>query len=41
MKTADGKDADKTLTVTIARVTGTLAGAKREGRPIITKIAGL
>jgi hypothetical protein len=41
MKTPDGKDADKTLTVTFARVSGTLAGAKREGRPVITKIAGL
>jgi hypothetical protein len=41
MKTPDGKDVDKTLTLTFARVSGTLAGAKREGRPVITKIAGL
>jgi hypothetical protein len=41
MKTPNGKDVDKTLTITFARVSGTLAGAKREGRPVITKIAGL
>lgn len=41
MKTPDGKDVDKTLTITFARVSGTLAGTKREGRPVITKIAGL
>jgi hypothetical protein len=37
MKTPDGATAQKTLTVTIERV----AGNGREGRPIITKIAGL
>jgi hypothetical protein len=37
MKTPDGATAQKTLTVTIERV----AGGGREGRPIITKIAGL
>jgi hypothetical protein len=41
MKTPDGKDVDKTLTVTFSRVSGTLGGTKREGRPVITKIAGL
>jgi len=37
MKSPDGATAQKTLTVTIERV----AGNGREGRPIITKIAGL
>lgn len=37
MKTPEGATAQKTLTITIARV----AGNGREGRPIITKIAGL
>jgi len=37
MKTPDGATAQKTLTITIERV----AGNGREGRPIITKIAGL
>ena len=37
MKSPDGATALKTLTITIERV----AGAGREGRPIITKIAGL
>ncbi len=37
MKTPDGASAQKTLTITIERV----AGNGREGRPIITKIAGL
>ena len=41
MKTPDGKDVDKTLTVTFSRVSGALGGTKREGRPVITKIAGL
>jgi hypothetical protein len=41
MKTPDGADVDKTLTITFARVAGTLGGAKREGRPVITKITGL
>lgn len=41
MKTPDGKDVDKTLTVTFSRVSGALAGTKREGRPVITRIAGL
>lgn len=37
VKTPDGQTTKKTLTITIARV----AGGGREGRPIITKIAGL
>ncbi len=37
MKSPEGSTAEKTLTVTIERV----AGNGREGRPIITKIAGL
>lgn len=41
MKTPDGKDVDKALTITFARVSGTLAGTKREGRPVITRITGL
>ncbi len=41
MKTPDGKAVDKTLTITFARVSGTLGGTKREGRPVITKISGL
>ncbi len=41
MKTPDGADVEKTLTITFTRVAGTLAGAQREGRSIITKIAGL
>lgn len=41
MKTPDGKDVDKTLTITFARVSGSVAGTKREGRPVITRIAGL
>ena len=41
MKTPDGAPVDKVLTVTMTRVSGTLAGAKREGRSIITKIAGI
>ena len=36
-----GATVDKTLTITFERVSGTLNGAKREGRPVITKIAGL
>lgn len=38
---AGGAVVDKTLTLTLERVSGTLNGAKREGRPVITKIAGL
>ena len=41
VKTPDGKDVDKTLTITFARVSGALGGTKREGRPVITKIAGI
>ena len=41
MKTPEGKDVDKTLTITFTRVAGKLDGVQREGRPIITKIAGL
>jgi len=39
-KTPDGAETDKTLTITFTRVSGTLAGVKREGRPVITKISG-
>jgi hypothetical protein len=41
MKTADGAAVDKTLTITFARVSGSQGGVKRDGRPMITKIAGL
>jgi len=41
MKTPEGKDVDKTLTITFTRVSGRLDGVQREGRPIITKITGL
>ena len=41
MKTPEGKDVDKTLTITFSRVSGSVGGTKREGRPVITKIAGL
>lgn len=41
MKTPEGADVDKTLTVTFTRVSGKLDGVQREGRPIITKITGL
>ena len=37
MRTPDGQTVNKTLTITIARV----SGGGREGRPIITRIAGL
>jgi hypothetical protein len=36
----DGQTANKALVVTIQRVEGTLDGAKRQGRPIITRIQG-
>lgn len=41
MKTPEGVDVDKTLTITFTRVAGTLGGTKREGRPIISKITGI
>lgn len=41
VKPADGAAAKKPLTVTFERAVGTLAGTPREGRWIITKIAGL
>ena len=41
MKTPEGKDVDKTLTITFTRVSGKLDGVQRDGRPIITKISGL
>jgi hypothetical protein len=40
VKSPDGQTAQKTLVVTFQRVTGTLDGQPREGRWIITKIAG-
>lgn len=39
--TPDGVSSEKTLTLTFSRVAGTIDGAAREGRTIITKIAGL
>jgi len=36
-----GAATDKTLVITFDRVSGTLAGAKREGRSVITRITGL
>jgi hypothetical protein len=41
MKTPDGQDVEKTLTITLGRVVGSQGGTAREGRPIITRIAGL
>ena len=41
MKTPEGADVDKTLTITFTRVAGTLGGTKREGRQIISKITGI
>lgn len=40
VKSPSGETTSKTLTVTFARVSGTQAGVAREGRWIITKIAG-
>lgn len=40
VKSPKGDTADKTLTITFARASGTQGGAAREGRWIITKIAG-
>ena len=37
VRTPDGQTTNKTLTVTMSRV----SGGSREGRPIITKITGL
>ncbi len=41
VKTPDGATSEKTLTITIERVASNAGGTTREGRPIITKIAGL
>ena len=41
VKTPEGATVDKTLTITIERVASNTGGTAREGRPIITKIAGL
>ena len=41
VKSPDGATSDKTLTITIERVASNAGGKTREGRPIITKIAGL
>jgi hypothetical protein len=41
IRSPEGQTASKNLTVTFARVVGTLAGTAREGRWIITKIAGV
>ena len=40
MKLPSGETAQKTLVVTIQRVEGTLGGAQRTGKPIITRIQG-
>ncbi len=40
-KSPDGQTANKDLVVTLSRAVGTQAGANREGKWIITKIAGL
>lgn len=41
VKTPEGAEADKTLTITFTRIAGALGGVKREGRQVITKISGL
>ncbi|MGE3176053.1 MAG: hypothetical protein AB7O32_01175 [Vicinamibacterales bacterium] len=41
VRTPQGETVNKDLTVTFARVSGTLDGAPREGRWIITRIAGM
>lgn len=41
VKSPEGATSDKTLTITIERVASNAGGTTREGRPIITKIAGL
>ena len=40
-KSPEGQTSDKDLVVTLSRAVGTQAGASREGKWIITKIAGL
>jgi hypothetical protein len=40
VKSPSGQTADKTLTITMVRASGTQGGKAREGRWIITKIAG-
>lgn len=40
-QTPEGVSSEKTLTITLSRVAGTIGGVAREGRSIITKIAGL
>ena len=40
VRTPDGQTSQKTLVVTIQRVAGTMDGAQRSGRPIITRIQG-
>ena len=40
VKSPAGQTADKTLTITLMRASGTQGGTAREGRGIITKIAG-
>ena len=40
VKSPDGQTADKALTITMMRASGTQGGTAREGRWIITKIAG-
>jgi len=40
-RTPEGAESEKTLTITLSRVAGTIDGAAREGRSIITRIDGL
>ena len=40
VKSPSGETSQKTLVVTIQRVTGTMDGTQRNGRPIITRIQG-
>ena len=40
VRTPDGQTTQKQLVVTILRVEGTLDGAQRTGRPIISSIKG-
>jgi hypothetical protein len=40
VRAPDGQTSQKTLIVTIQRVTGTMDGVQRSGRPVITRIQG-
>jgi hypothetical protein len=41
VRSPEGQTSQKTLIVTIERVVGTMDGAQRDGRPIITRVQGL